>query len=367
MLPKYVEIASRMYRVLWLVENVLREYLETGDPAIVTTAPVTRKEAVAPLLAYIAELHQSNRLVSAEATAQTTPDRASKPRRGDEPLKNMQREAEKLGGPEGLPPPSTAISRKGRPLDFVFLRFLSAALSLRNPDLHRQIADELTTLKAYRNAVMHFRDIGPAGFDHACSLTWRICHALSQDEQCGLWIGQWFGTAADPRRIWPKLLATVTEDEDSPCVDYGDFAVPPIGRFRPFALHRGGCVLFPGGLYKARSSWTRIDPAWVAQRAAPIQLAATDRIVDAREYECWILPEVKAARMEGDDAIGPSGLHFRIGRVERRRGTSSARTGFVVSRGSDGPVISDGIPAGHGDFIRSLSNVSPKRTTRDSG
>jgi hypothetical protein len=359
MLPVYVEVASRTYRVLWLLENVLREYLETGNSSIVMTVPTTKEEAVSALQEYITELQRDkSHDVQPIDAAKTKPSRPLKPPKGEESLKSMQREVDKLDKRDGLPPPSTAISRKGRPLDFVFLRFLSHALNLRNPDLHRHIADELETLNAYRNAIMHFRDVGPDGFDHACSLTWRICHALGQDEHCGPWIGQWFGTAADPKRFWPRILGVVSEGREPTCIDYGDFAVPPVGRFRPVVLQRDGCVLFPGGLYKTRSSWIRLDPAWVAKRAVSVRCAGADRLIDSREYESWIVPEVEAATIDGDEAIGPSGLRFFIGGVERRQGTSSAQTGFMVSDGDDGVVISDGIPAGHGDLIRTVSNMA---------
>lgn len=356
MLPAYVEVASRMYRVLWLLENVLREYLETGDPSIVMTLPATKEEAAATLQAYIAELQNRHSGTSLANATTARPDRASKPGAGEDPLRSMRQEVASLGR-RNIPPPATAISRRGRPLDFVFLRFLSDALAIRNPAIHRQIAEELTTLNAYRNAIMHFRDVDPDGFDHACSLTWRICHALSQDEQFGLWIGQWFGAAANAKRIWPRLLSTGRGSDELTCVDYGDLAVPPIGRFRPAALRRDGYVFFPGGLYKVHSSWTRLDPAWVAECAVSVRSAGTDRLIDAREYECWIVPEIKAATIESGDAVGPSGLRFVLGAIERRRGTSSAQTGFVVSNSGSRAMISDGIPAGHGDVIRSVVSV----------
>src|SRR5207244_1502628 len=100
------------------------------------------EETVSVIQSYVVGLHGSDStILTTDAARAKSADRTSKQRERDDALKSLQGQLagmERLGKSGALPPPSTAISRSGRPLDFVYLSFLSHALSLRDQSLHRQ-------------------------------------------------------------------------------------------------------------------------------------------------------------------------------------------------------------------------------------
>jgi hypothetical protein len=272
--------------------------------------------------------------------------------------KFIQEQLDAMRGTSGAPGVPSKIM--GRPLDYVYLSFLRNALFLRKEKLQRKIAKDLDTLIDFRNAVMHFRHVKPGSFDEVCLVASRVCGALGQDEQPERWIGQWFGGAEAPKHRWRRILNGEREGPDTPCVDYGDLAVPPIGRFRQRMI-RSDRVLFPGGFYKTKKLWIRLEPVWIEQNALAGRSLAKGRLMEANEYECLIMPEVEAAEVKGAEAEGPSGLRFCISRVEQRLSANSARVGFSVSRARTGAELRDeAFLDSDRDLIRRVFKVSAR-------
>ena len=366
MLPSYIDVASRMYRVLFVVEYVMRASLEQeASVEFQTTSVTTMAEAAAVLRPYLESLGPSKAFghATSDAADPQTGSGVSKEADKQSRIDKLRRVLKSMEDPNqsyALPPPTTAVCLLGRPLDFVYLSFLTDALSIRYPDRHSYVARDLEALIAYRNAIMHFHDVGPDALDHACTLASRVCQALGKDKQKrDTWIGQWFGRTADSKALWQRILDSAPDKTNNSCVDYEDLAVPPLGRFRPFPMVNRGRVLFPGGLYRKQDSWIRLEPAWVEQVPVAGRSAAGDRLIDSNAYECWIVPEVKAARIEGGEAIGPSGLRFRLGSVERI-GPNPTRTGFTVSAVHDRPALAVTRFPSEGDLDRRVSRVTPK-------